>query len=47
MQIVNKIIKTQKIELGPNSTKTLTNLKTEILTKFTYSFCDKTQKLKF
>ena len=41
------MIKTQKLEFGPNSTESLTNLKTQILMKFTYSYCDKTLKLKF
>ena len=41
------MIKTQKLEFGPNSTESLTYLKTQILMKFTYSYCDKTQKLKF
>ena len=41
------MIKTQKLECGPNSIKSLTNLKTQILMKFTYSYTDKTQKLKF
>ena len=47
IQIVNKMIKTQKLEFGSNSTESLKNLKTQILMKFTYSYCDKTQKLKF
>ena len=41
------MIKTQKLELGPHTTEGLTNLKTQILMKFTYSYCDKTEKLKF
>ena len=45
--IVNKMSKTQKLEFGPNSTESLTNLKTQILMKFTYSYCDKNQKLTF
>ena len=41
------MIKSQKLECGLNSTKSLTNLKTQILMKFTYSYTDKTQNLKF
>ena len=41
------MIETQKLEIGLNSTESLTNLKTQILKKFTYSHCDKTQKLRF
>ena len=36
-----KIVKTQKLKFEPNSTESLTKLKTQILMQF----CDKTQKL--
>ena len=45
--IVKKIIKTQKLEFKLNLSESLTKLKTQILMKFTYSYCDKTQKLQF
>ena len=38
------MIKTKKLEFGPNSTESLTNLKTQIIMKFTYSYCDKNKK---
>ena len=36
--------KNLKLELGQNSTESLTNLKTQILMKLTYSYCDKNSK---
>ena len=39
--------KTKKLEFRPNTTEGLTNLKAQMLVKFTYSYCDKTLKLKF
>ena len=40
-----KISKTQKLEFGLKSNKSFAKLKTQILMKLTYSYCDKTQKL--
>ena len=45
--IVNKRNKLEKFKFGPDPTENWTNLKTQILMKFTYSYCDETQKLKF
>ena len=40
-------MKTQKLEFELNSKESLTKLTSQIFMKFTYSYCDKTQKLQF